>query len=115
MRMLKTKVRPIRDRREVGGAAGDRGARLLGPHGCGPGTFKLNLRRDIAPLRLSEQMSDPKQPLAVFGTRSFLRLEQHLSHYRQNRVMIEVARVTNFGSTTMTCWPCAAPGSLIAT
>jgi hypothetical protein len=28
-----------RDRREVGGAAGDRGARLLGPHGCGPRTL----------------------------------------------------------------------------
>jgi hypothetical protein len=28
-----------RDRREVGGAAGDRGARLVGPHGCGPGTL----------------------------------------------------------------------------
>jgi hypothetical protein len=31
--------RADRDRREVGGAAGDRGARLLGPHGCGPGTL----------------------------------------------------------------------------
>jgi hypothetical protein len=28
-----------RDRREVGGAAGNRGARLLGPHGCGPRTL----------------------------------------------------------------------------
>jgi len=29
--------------------------------------------------------------------------------------MIEAAMVTNFGSTTMACWPYAAPGSLIAT
>jgi len=28
-----------RDRREVGGAAGNRGARPLGPRGCGPGTL----------------------------------------------------------------------------
>jgi hypothetical protein len=31
--------RADRDGREVGGAAGDRGARLLGPHGSGPGTL----------------------------------------------------------------------------
>jgi hypothetical protein len=33
-----------RDRREVGGAAGDRGARLLGLHGCGPGTLTVGGR-----------------------------------------------------------------------
>ena len=47
--------------------------------------------------------------------RCYPSLDATLNLPHQNRARIELARLTNFGRATTTCWPYTAPGSSMAT